>query len=91
MRLEITKASSYKKWTIEELQKAIQRLKNNKCKDPHGHINELYKNMGEDGLTSLLNLVNRIKEELLIPTQLNLSNVSTIYKGKGSKIGFIRK
>ena len=30
-------------------------------------------------------MLNRIKEELLVPDCLRLSNVSTIYKGKGSK------
>ena len=41
--------------------------------------------MGKDGLASLLKMLNCIKNELLIPTSLNLSNVSTIYKGKGSR------
>ena len=85
LRLEITKQSSYDPWTIDELRIAIGKLKNNKCRDPHGHINELYKEMGVDGLTSLLTLLNRIKDELLIPNKLKMSNVSTIYKGKGSK------
>ena len=34
---------------------------------------------------SLLVLLNRIKEELIIPDNLRMSNVSAIYKGKGSK------
>ena len=85
LRLDITKKTKHDEWTIEELNKAIQKLPNNKCKDPHGHINELYKNMGKDGLTSLLDMLNMIKESILIPRKLNLSNVSTIYKGKGSK------
>ena len=85
LRLEIAKHSDYNKWTVKQLHAAINKLKNNKCKDPHGHINELYKYMGSDGILSLLDMMNLIKEELLIPEQLNLSNVSTIYKGKGSK------
>ena len=70
---------------MEELVGAIRRLKVNKCRDPHGHINELYQNMGIHGLTSLLQLLNKIKGEILIPSALSLSYVSTIYKGKGSK------
>jgi hypothetical protein len=85
LRLNITKTSNYTNWSMEQLKTAIKKLKNNKCKDPHGHINEIYKNMGNDGLASLLDMLNKIKEVLLIPTKLNLSNVSTIYKGKGSK------
>ena len=84
LRLEITARSEFDKWTMENLQKAIDKLRSNKCKDPHGHINELYKNMGQDGLQSLLDMLNLIKEKLIIPGNLNLSNVSTIYKGKGS-------
>ena len=57
----------------------------NKCRDPHGHVNEIYRNMGEDGLLSLLDMLNTIKKTLLIPSKLNVSNVSTIYKGKGCK------
>ena len=41
--------------------------------------------MGTNGILSLLDMLNYIKEDLLIPSHLNLSNVSTIYKGKGSK------
>ena len=85
LRLEITRRADYNDWTMEQLQAAIVKLKTNKCRDPHGHINELYKEMGIDGLLSLLDMLNQIKSKLLIPTKLNLSNVSTIYKGKGSK------
>ena len=41
--------------------------------------------LGNNGIHSLLTLLNRIKEELLVPLDLRLSNVSTLYKGKGSK------
>ena len=85
LRLEITKNSDFFPWELSDLERAISRLKNNKCRDPHGHINELYKNLGKNGLLSLLALLNRIKEEVLIPDLLRISNVSILYKGKGSK------
>ena len=85
LRLQITKSSDFIPWTLKDLQKAISKLKDNKCRDPHGHINELNKHMGIKGLESLLNLVNRIKNEIIIPDNLKLSNVSTLYKGKGSR------
>ena len=85
IRLEITKKADFSPWTMYQLGRAISKLKSNKCRDPHGHVNELYKNMGRDGLASLLEMLNYIKKELFIPTSLNLSNVSTIYKGKGSR------
>ena len=70
---------------VDDVHKAIQKLKDNKCRDPHGHINELYKNLCHSGIQSLVVMVNRIKLEVLVPKELQLSNVSTIYKGKGSK------
>jgi hypothetical protein len=85
LRLQLTSKSDYSKWTMKQLNTAITKLKNNKCKDPHGHINEMYKNMGDDGLDSLLDMLNMIKEKLVMPGKLDLSNVSTLYKGKGSK------
>ena len=85
LRLQLTKNADFNPWTLQDLKKAINKLKNNKCRDPHGHINELYKHLGIKGLESLLLMLNRIKEELLVPDCLRLSNVSTIYKGKGSK------
>ena len=56
LRLKVTGKSKYIEWTMEDLNKAISKLKTNKCKDPHGHINELYMNMGLAGLSSLLDL-----------------------------------
>ena len=85
LRLQITRQSDFLPWTMEDLKKAIAKLKDKKCRDPHGHINELYKNMGIKGLESLLSLLNRIKEEIIVPNVLKLSNVSTLYKGKGSR------
>ena len=83
--VEITRNSDFNPWTMDDLDNAISRLKNNKCRDPHGHINELYKHLGASGRLSLLTMLNRIKDEIIIPSNLQLSNVSTIYKGKGSK------
>ena len=85
LRLKICRQTKSRDWTMDDLQRAIQRLKANKCRDPLGHINELYQYLGKDGLLSLLHLLNKIKKELLIPSKLDLSNISTIYKGKGSR------
>ena len=85
LRLEITRNSDYVPWSMTQLKVAISKLKNGKCKDPHGHINELYRSLGIKGIEALLELLNRIKKEIIVPTSLRLSNVSTIYKGKGSK------
>ena len=34
LHLEITRKSDYQPWTMENLEEAISKLKNNKCKDP---------------------------------------------------------
>ena len=70
---------------MDNLDTALKKLKNNKCKDPHGHVNELYKFLGIGGKQSLLHLLNWIKQEIIIPEELRLSNVSALYKGKGLK------
>ena len=85
LRLELTRRADYTPWSLAQLKVAVSKLKNGKCKDPHGHINELYRNLGLKGLEALLAMLNRIKEEIIVPTPLRISNVSTIYKGKGSK------
>ena len=85
LRLEIAKNKDYQPWTIIQLNVALKRLQNNKCRDPHGHINELYKNIGIDGKESLLLMFNQIKKEVLIPGELDLSDVTILYKNKGSR------
>ena len=60
MRLELTKNSDFEEWSFEQLQRSLDKLQNNKSKDPHGHINELYKNIGRDGKLSLLMMLNQI-------------------------------
>ena len=49
LRLQITKNSDFIPWTYDNVDKAINKLKNNKCRDPHGHINELYKHLSTLG------------------------------------------
>ena len=42
-RLEFAKLNKSKKWDSEKLMKMLSSLKNNKSRDPHGFINELFK------------------------------------------------
>ena len=60
-------------------------MDNSKAKDPHGHINELYKYMGHDDKKSLLLMMNQIKRELIIPTKFDLSDITVLFKNKGSR------
>ena len=62
-------------------------MKNNKTRDPNGFINELFKPpiIGKDLQLALLDLVNGIKREMHLPEVLQLANITTIYKKKGSR------
>ena len=74
-------------WTIQELDKVLNSLKKDKCRDPKGLVNELFstKVAGKNLKTSLLVLFNSIKESDKIPSFMKIADITTIYKGKGSK------
>ena len=82
IRLRISKLSKYTPWVRTDLDDTIARLKLKRCRDPEGHINELYKSMGEDDLSSLLDLLNRIKNccccSLYLRALLHSAHVKTI-------------
>ena len=75
------------KWKVTDLDKVIKSLKKNQSIDPNGMINEIFMPaaMGGNLKIGLLNLLNEIKSEMLIPYNLQLPNISSIYKKKGSK------
>ena len=68
--------------------KVLKRLKVNKASDPMGLVNELFKPgvAGSDLVNSVLTLCNMIKSELRIPKFVELTNITSIYKNKGSKL-----
>ena len=75
-------------WKLEELEKVLKSLKTNKTRDPLGMINEVFKTgcAGIDLKIALIELYNGIKENQVIPEYMNHSNITTIYKQKGSKL-----
>ena len=75
-------------WEMENLMKVLKSLKNNKSMDPNGMINEIFKPgvIGEDLKEGLLSLFNGIKDTLYIPDYMNLQNITSLYKSKGSKM-----
>ena len=87
LRFERLKSTRTEKWSINDLKSSLKSLKSNKARDPAGLINELFKPpvIGCDLEKAILNLVNGIKEEYFIPPNLEMSNITTIYKRKGSK------
>ena len=67
--------------------KVLKSLKTKKTMDPVGLINELFKPpvAGRDVINSLLILSNKVRDEIEIPEFLELTDISSIYKNKGSK------
>ena len=86
-RIKLSKLSKSAPWTPEDLKKVLKDLKKNKCRDPHGIINEIVKPgvIGSSLESSLLTLLNRVKEEISIPEFMQYANIVSIYKGKGEK------
>ena len=87
LRFENLQSKRSARWNFEDLEEAIKSLKRNKTRDPGGLINELFKPpvMGDDLKSAVLSLINGIKESYFIPPQLEMSNITTIYKKKGSR------
>ena len=87
-RLAITKTKKSAPWTEKNVIEVMKTLKNNKSKDPHGMINELFKfpNAGSDLIKSITVLMNRCKDQCIIPSLYRFKNVSAIHKNRGSKL-----
>ena len=87
IRLKLAEEKKSDYWKMEQLDQVLKALKKNKSRDPNGWINELFKEgvAGYNLKLSLLHICNKIKEENHIPDFLRMADISTIYKGKGSK------
>ena len=60
-------------------------MKNNKARDGHGHVYELFKYGGNDLKDSLIKMCNIIKQKQIYPEVLKPSNITSLYKRKGEK------
>ena len=87
LKMRLAELNNSKIWTMSKLETALKDLKNNKTRDNDGLINEIFKNdsIGTNLKESLLKMFNKIKEEKVIPTFMNIANITTIPK-KGSKL-----
>ena len=87
IRLQISQDKKSKPWTNRDIEKALKSLKNNKAQDADGLVFELFKDAaGKDLKLSLTILCNKIKEELEIPAFMKKTNITSIWKQKGSKL-----
>ena len=85
---DVMKTKKSAKWKIEDLNKVLKNLKNNKSRDPQGYINEIFKPniCGSNLRDGILQLANEMKTELKFPAFMQLANVTTIFKSKGSRM-----
>ena len=87
-RLTVIKQRKTNNWTLDDLDKVIKGLKKNQSIDPNGMLNETFlpNVMGIDLKSGLLSLMNGVKSEMVIPYNLQLANISSIFKNKGSRL-----
>ena len=81
-RLNFVKHVKSPPWTREQFDKVLKSLKNGKCRDPQGFINELFKPgvAGEDLKCSLLHMLNKTKDTHIIPEMIKIVNVAMLPK-----------
>ena len=81
-RINLAKHMKSAPWTKQQFKKVLNSLKNGKCRDPKGFINELFKPgvAGEDLKSSLLHMLNKAKDSLIIPEMIKIVNVAMIPK-----------
>ena len=87
IRLSLSKRIKSEPWTPSQLMKVLKSLKAGKSCDALGYTNEMFKPevIGSDLFESLLNIVNRAKDEISIPRPVRLTKITSIYKNKGEK------
>ena len=77
-------------WTMKNLELVLDNLKKQKSRDPYGLANDLFRPevAGNDLKLAVLKLINKIKDDQKYPKSLELCNISSIWKRKGSKNSF---
>ena len=87
MKIKLAQKNRSPDWTESDMEKALSDLKNNKSRDPQGYINEIFKHgvIGQNMKNSLLVMMNKLKKQGLIPTVMNITNITTVHK-KGSRL-----
>ena len=86
-RIELTKHRKSEHWTLNQLVGVLKSLKRGKCRDPQGLLNDILKPdvAGQDFQLSLLKMLNKTKETLIIPDMIKIVNVAMLPKpGKAS-------
>lgn len=84
LRLKLSKLKVTEPWTMDDLTNAIKDLDNGKARDALGHANELIKCAGSDFKLAILKFMNHMKREHEFPEALQVCNITSLYKHKGS-------
>ena len=90
LRLDIAKGNKTADWTMDQLDIVLKSLKINTSRDPMGFANELFKPgvAGDDLKKAILMLMNRIKKDQCYPDPLEVYNITSIWKLRGSRNDF---
>ena len=72
-------------FTMEELRKALKKLKRGKSPGYDGLPAEIFIEAGDGVLEALLIVMNIVKKKRSIPDQWNWVKITTIYKNRGCK------
>ena len=70
---------------MNDLEKVLKQLKDNKARDAHGHTYELYKYGGKDLKLSMLKMFNLMKKKLKYPKIFQPANITSLWEHEGSK------
>ena len=85
LRYKLCQGRKSKDWGIDDLEKVLKGLKNNKARDYHGHTYELFKFCGKDLKMSMQKLFNLVKNKQIYPKIFQAANITSLYKQKGEK------
>ena len=85
-RLEMAKWKKTPSWTIKDLDAVLGYLKLNKSRDPLGYANEIFRPdvAGTDLKKGIISLMNRVKKDQIYSEVLEVCDISSIWKLKGS-------
>ena len=88
LRHESLKSKKSKAWPLKALDTVLKGMKNNKSRDPHGLLNEIFKPgvCGRNLKSGILNLVNGVKDNFHFPDYIQWANITSIYKKSGSRL-----
>ena len=89
-RVQLAKNTKSNPWTLEELEAVLKHLKRNKSRDPNGYANKIFKPevAGDYLKLALLKLMNRVKDEQVIPNEFVFCTINCTFKKGKARIFF---